>query len=98
MTRDSFSAEFRKYGGDSLIGHGVLRCPGRDAARWCGKGDGAGQVGRCRPGSPKGADIMDEDTAPARLPRPVLLAVDDDAHVLRALRRDLRRQYGDRYR
>ncbi|TDQ46889.1 FAD-dependent oxidoreductase [Actinorugispora endophytica] len=31
-------------------------------------------------------------------PRPVLLAVDDDPHVLRAVRRDLRAAYADRYR
>ncbi|MFC0547816.1 FAD-dependent oxidoreductase [Kutzneria chonburiensis] len=30
--------------------------------------------------------------------RPVVLAVDDDPHVLRAIRRDLSRQYQDRYR
>ncbi|MDP9473278.1 MAG: response regulator, partial [Chloroflexota bacterium] len=30
--------------------------------------------------------------------RPVLLTVDDDPEVLGAVRRDLRRQYGDRYR
>lgn len=42
--------------------------------------------------------MTDEDSAPARYPRPVLLAVDDDAHVLRAIRRDLRREYVDRYR
>jgi thioredoxin reductase (NADPH) len=30
--------------------------------------------------------------------RPVLLTVDDDAAVGRALARDLRRRYGDRYR
>src|SRR5579884_733866 len=29
---------------------------------------------------------------------PVLLTIDDDADVLRAIERDLRRQYGDRYR
>jgi len=32
------------------------------------------------------------------MPRPVLLAVDDDADVLRAVERDLRKQYSDRYR
>ncbi|MFD7656753.1 FAD-dependent oxidoreductase [Actinosynnema sp. NPDC059797] len=31
-------------------------------------------------------------------PRPTLLAVDDDPHVLRAVRRDLTRAYQDRYR
>jgi len=31
-------------------------------------------------------------------PRPVLLAVDDDADVLRAVERDLRKHYSDRYR
>src|SRR5579863_6697511 len=30
--------------------------------------------------------------------KPVLLTVDDDPEVLRAIERDLRRQYGDRYR
>src|SRR3954470_9732912 len=30
--------------------------------------------------------------------RPVVLAVDDDADVLRAVERDLRKQYGARYR
>jgi len=42
--------------------------------------------------------MTNEDTAPAKLPRPVMLAIDDDTHVLRALRRDLRLQYADRYR
>jgi len=32
------------------------------------------------------------------MPRPVLLAVDDDVDVLRAVERDLRRRYSDRYR
>src|ERR1700733_4983681 len=32
------------------------------------------------------------------MPRPVLLAVDDDADALRAVERDLRKQYSDRYR
>ena len=32
------------------------------------------------------------------MPRPVLLAVDDDPDVLRAVERDLRQQYSDRYR
>ncbi|MGF1425323.1 FAD-dependent oxidoreductase [Kitasatospora sp. LaBMicrA B282] len=31
-------------------------------------------------------------------PRPVILTVDDDPQVLRAIRRDLREQYADRYR
>ena len=30
--------------------------------------------------------------------KPVLLTVDDDAEVLRAIERDLRRNYADRYR
>jgi len=30
--------------------------------------------------------------------KPVLLSVDDDPNVLSAIARDLRRQYGDRYR
>src|SRR5689334_29552 len=32
------------------------------------------------------------------MPRPVLLSVDDDPDVLRAVERDLRKQYSDRYR
>src|SRR5215469_9251576 len=32
------------------------------------------------------------------MPRPVMLAVDDDPDVLRAVERDLRKQYSDRYR
>jgi len=32
------------------------------------------------------------------MPKPVLLAVDDDPEVLRAIERDLRGRYGDRYR
>ena len=32
------------------------------------------------------------------MPKPVLLTVDDDPEVLRAVERDLRRQYGNRYR
>jgi thioredoxin reductase (NADPH) len=32
------------------------------------------------------------------VPRPVLLSVDDDREVLRAVERDLRQHYGDRYR
>jgi thioredoxin reductase (NADPH) len=32
------------------------------------------------------------------MPRPVLLAVDDDSDVLRAVERDLRKHYSDRYR
>src|SRR5215831_5551083 len=32
------------------------------------------------------------------MPRPVMLAVDDDPDVLRAVERDLRQQYSDRYR
>jgi thioredoxin reductase (NADPH) len=30
--------------------------------------------------------------------KPVLLTVDDDAEVLRAVERDLRREYGNRFR
>ena len=30
--------------------------------------------------------------------KPVLLTVDDDTSVLRAVERDLRRQYGERFR
>ena len=30
--------------------------------------------------------------------KPVILTVDDDVDVLRAVERDLRRQYGDRFR
>src|SRR6266403_703877 len=32
------------------------------------------------------------------MPKPVLLAVDDDPEVLRAIERDLRSRYADRYR
>src|SRR5882724_5639504 len=32
------------------------------------------------------------------MPKPVIWTVDDDPDVLRAVQRDLRRQYGDRYR
>ena len=32
------------------------------------------------------------------MPRPVVLAVDDDPDVLRAVERDLRKQYSSRYR
>src|SRR5258706_16437615 len=32
------------------------------------------------------------------MPKPVLLTVDDDPEVLRAVERDLRRKYADRYR
>src|SRR6201999_1932489 len=32
------------------------------------------------------------------MPKPVLMTVDDDPEVLRAVERDLRRQYGNRYR
>src|SRR5258708_7155016 len=32
------------------------------------------------------------------MPRPVLLAVDDEPEVLRAIERDLRRKYGQEYR
>src|SRR5262249_4509896 len=32
------------------------------------------------------------------MPKPVLLTVDDDPEVLRAIERDLRRRYADRYR
>jgi thioredoxin reductase (NADPH) len=32
------------------------------------------------------------------MPKPILLTVDDDPEVLRAVERDLRRQYGNRYR
>src|SRR5215813_7405452 len=32
------------------------------------------------------------------MPRPVMLAVDDDPDVLRAVERDLRKRYSDRYR
>jgi thioredoxin reductase (NADPH) len=35
---------------------------------------------------------------PASAPKPSILAVDDDPQVLAAVARDLRRQYGDRYR
>ena len=42
------------------------------------------------------ADDIDRVRIP--LPRPVLLALDNDASQLRSMRRDLRRAYGDRYR
>ncbi|MBV9339840.1 MAG: response regulator, partial [Acidobacteria bacterium] len=32
------------------------------------------------------------------MPKPILLSVDDDSDVLRAIERDLRSQYGDKYR
>jgi len=32
------------------------------------------------------------------MPKPVLLTVDDDPEVLRAVERDLRKRYADRYR
>ena len=32
------------------------------------------------------------------MPKPVLLTVDDDPEVLRAVERDLRKKYADRYR
>jgi thioredoxin reductase (NADPH) len=32
------------------------------------------------------------------MPKPVLLTVDDDADVLRAIERDLRREYAEKYR
>src|SRR5580700_9786985 len=32
------------------------------------------------------------------MPKPILMSVDDDPEVLRAVERDLRRQYGNRYR
>ena len=32
------------------------------------------------------------------MPKPVIWTVDDDPDVLRGVERDLRRQYGDRYR
>jgi thioredoxin reductase (NADPH) len=38
------------------------------------------------------------DASPEQAQRPVLLAVDDDPDVLRAIDRDLRRRYADRYR
>ena len=37
-------------------------------------------------------------TAPAASRKPVILAVDDDPAVSRAVARDLRRHYGERYR
>jgi thioredoxin reductase (NADPH) len=32
------------------------------------------------------------------MPKPVMLTVDDDPEVLRAIERDLRQRYADRYR
>jgi thioredoxin reductase (NADPH) len=42
--------------------------------------------------------MAENKSAEGRALRPVLLTVDDDTHVLRAIRRDLRKAYGDRYR
>src|SRR5438045_4176644 len=97
-TRDSFPAEFRKYGGNCQLRAMRRARPAGTAHDGAGDAPRPARVRAVPAGSAKGADIMDEDTAPARYPRPVLLAVDDDAHVLRAVRRDLRREYGDRYR
>ena len=41
---------------------------------------------------------QDTVTQPSRAPRPVLLTVDDDPSVSRAVARDLRRRYGEDYR
>jgi thioredoxin reductase (NADPH) len=43
--------------------------------------------------------LMDQDSPrSAEQPRPAIMTVDDDPDVSRAVARDLRRQYGDRYR
>ena len=42
--------------------------------------------------------MQDRGSSPVSGGRPVLLSVDDDASVSRAVARDLRRRYGDRYR
>ena len=37
------------------------------------------------------------EASTARTPKPALLTIDDDPGVARAVQRDLRRRYGDRY-
>ncbi|MER5931483.1 FAD-dependent oxidoreductase [Streptomyces sp. NPDC002054] len=49
-------------------------------------------------GRPTGTAADKADQARAENRKPVILAVDDDPQVLRAVRRDLRSAYGDRYR
>src|SRR5215213_6360026 len=42
--------------------------------------------------------MTDVDAETTRAPRPSILTVDDDLGVSRAVARDLRRQYGERFR
>lgn len=53
--------------------------------------DAASRVPEARPGGRRGRSVV-------RVSRPVLLTVDDDPAVSRAVARDLRREYGERYR
>ena len=53
---------------------------------------------RGMPGSSAVVRICGVPAPRSLMPRPVLLAVDDDPGVLRAVERDLRKQYSDRYR
>lgn len=48
--------------------------------------------------APTTASVARADAERAENRKPVILAVDDDPQVLRAVRRDLRSAYGDRYR
>ena len=45
-----------------------------------------------------GDGAISDPTAQARASKPAILAVDDDPQVLAAVARDLRRQYGERFR
>ena len=45
-----------------------------------------------------GDGVTSGSPAQARAPKPAILAVDDDPQVLAAVARDLRRQYGERFR
>jgi len=45
-----------------------------------------------------GDGVTSGPPAQARAPKPAILAVDDDPQVLAAVARDLRRQYGERFR
>jgi thioredoxin reductase (NADPH) len=49
-------------------------------------------------GSPEGGGGPAAPGMPSRGPKPAIIAVDDDPQVLAAVARDLRRQYGERYR
>src|SRR5947209_18325454 len=61
---------------------------------------GDDHVRRSAPNSVDGGSIIGSDmTGPVPQPRkPVILTVDDDPAVSRAVARDLRRHYGERYR